>query len=87
MASGNMMYFGCYFQLAFARQISTGRWIQKIDDFGQGRGEFAHRAGRALQPIDPQDDYRTVTAIAEGIREIDALLTAMKYHSFPLAVE
>ena len=70
------------------REANINRgWIQKIDEFGQGRGEFAHRAGRALQPIDPQDDYRTVTAIAEGIREIDALLTAMKYHSFPLAVE
>lgn len=67
------------------REANINReWIQKIDEFGQNRGESAHKSGRALRRFDPQDDYQTVATIVKGIREIDASLISMKYRNFPL---
>ena len=60
-------------------------WLQKIDAFGQHRGAVAHKSGRTLQPIDPEDEYKTVSSIADGIRQIDLLLNKMKYHTHELS--
>ena len=61
-------------------QISRA-WLQKIDEFGQHRGAVAHQSGRTTQPIDPEDEYKTVSVIAEGIRQIDLSLEKMKYRN------
>lgn len=59
--------------------IMGGSWLQKIDEFGQQRGDIAHQSGRVYQRPDPRDAYATVRLIVRGVRELDNKLLRMQY--------
>ena len=60
-----------------------GAWLQKIDEFGQQRGNIAHQSGRIYQPPDPQDAYDAVKLIVRGIRLLDSQLLSTRYRLLP----
>ena len=57
-------------------------WLQKIDAFGQNRGSIAHSPrGRVRQPVDPKEEFDTVSDLIKGIRVIDETLKQMRYRA------
>lgn len=53
-------------------------WLATIDSFGTERGATAHQSGRAQQKPDPEQELRTVRAIAKGLAALDSRLTALR---------
>lgn len=46
-------------------------WITNLDNFGSNRGETAHKAKRATGQINPEDEYKAVQKLLEGLKELD----------------
>jgi hypothetical protein len=52
-------------------------WLATIDGFGAERGKAAHKAAVNYQ-IDPHSDFKVVSQIADGLKDIDGLMNALK---------
>lgn len=52
-------------------------WLTTIDSFGASRGETAHLPATVTAP-DPKNEFETVTAIAQGLGRIDAILGRLR---------
>lgn len=54
-------------------------WITTLDEFGTLRGEVAHSSRSAIQlAINPEEEYRKVIAILDGLKDLDRKLSAIK---------
>lgn len=53
-------------------------WLAKMDSFGEGRGNFAHRGIKAFQAPDPNDVLKTVEALLAGLLRLDRILSNIK---------
>jgi len=49
-------------------------WLSTIHAFGTNRGETAHTSIRTQQPPDPAGEFRVVSDIVAGLRQIDQKL-------------
>jgi len=49
-------------------------WITNLDDFGKLRGEIAHQTVGATTAINPQDEYKRVVDLLQGIKDLDQKL-------------
>lgn|SRR5690606_10252152 len=49
-------------------------WLTNLDSFGANRGETAHKTKRASGQINPEDEYKTVRELLEGLRELDEII-------------
>lgn len=54
-------------------------WLATIDSFGRERGGTAHRSGRTQQRPDPERELVTVLQIAEGLKDLDERLGALRH--------
>jgi hypothetical protein len=52
-------------------------WLSTTDGFGAKRGATAHSSS-ITYTIDPQDDFKTVNQIMDGVRDLDDLLNSIK---------
>lgn len=52
-------------------------WLSTTDGFAAKRGATAHSAAVTYQ-IDPQDDFKTVSLIMQGVRDIDTQLNTIR---------
>lgn len=48
-----------------------GTWLTNLDNFGANRGETAHNTKRATGQINPEDEYKAVTKLVKGLKELD----------------
>jgi hypothetical protein len=53
-------------------------WLQRMDAFGQHRGQFAHTSYAAQTPPDPSDARRDVVEILIGLRRLDLRLISLR---------
>lgn len=49
-------------------------WITNLDDFGKLRGEIAHQTVGVTTAINPQDEYKRVVDLLQGIKDLDQKL-------------
>ncbi len=53
-------------------------WLGTVDSFGSARGETAHSAVKAQQPLDPQTEFATISSILHGLEDLDKVLSKIK---------
>ncbi|WP_281244070.1 HEPN domain-containing protein [Ectothiorhodospira marina] len=46
-------------------------WLTNLDSFGANRGETAHKTKRASGQINPEDEYKVVRKLLDGLKELD----------------
>ncbi|MCE9663907.1 hypothetical protein LY622_10670 [Halomonas sp. M5N1S17] len=55
-----------------------GTWLTNLDNFGASRGETAHKTKRATGQVNPEDEYKTVQSLVEGLKELDEKILQAK---------
>jgi uncharacterized protein YjbJ (UPF0337 family) len=53
-------------------------WLTNIDSFGTKRGEVAHKAKRTQGTINPKDEFESVQALLNGIKDLDRKIVQLR---------
>ncbi|WP_345990326.1 HEPN domain-containing protein [Sulfurimonas sp. HSL1-2] len=53
-------------------------WMTTLDNFGSLRGEIAHKTKRATTQLNPEDEYKRVKDLLEGLKDLDKKIMNIK---------
>ena len=58
--------------------LHSSTWVNDINSFGEGRGDFAHKTSFGITKLpNPEDELKAVQNLLNGLKSIDSILEGL----------